>query len=84
MPRRVMPGLSAVLFIGSQLVSMPLVASSLSPPTGKVILTISGNIAHTNAGPQAHSDRNMLMALPARVIETHTPWYRDRGATRVR
>lgn len=79
MPRRVMPGLSAVLLVGSLLVAMPLAAESLPSPTGEVILTISGNIAHTNAGAQAHLDRDMLMALESRVVETNTPWHSEPG-----
>jgi hypothetical protein len=74
-----MHGLSAVLLIGSLLVSMPLAAASLPSPTGEVILTISGNIAHANAGAEAHLDRDMLMALESRVIETNTPWHREPG-----
>lgn len=54
-------------------------ASPLPAPTGRVLLTLSGDIAHVNVGDEAHFDRAMLEALPARVIETHTPWHRDRG-----
>lgn len=54
-------------------------ASPLPAPTGRVLLTLSGNIAQANVGDEAHFDRSMLQALPARVIETHTPWHRDRG-----
>lgn len=54
-------------------------ASPLPTPTGRVLLALSGDIAHTNVGDEAHFDRAMLEALPARVIETHTPWHRDRG-----
>lgn len=79
MPRRITPGLSAVLLIGSLLLSMPLVAESLPAPTGEVILTVSGNIEHTNAGAQAHLDRDMLMAMEPRVIETNTPWHSEPG-----
>ncbi|HSP57716.1 MAG TPA: molybdopterin-dependent oxidoreductase, partial [Halomonas sp.] len=46
-------------------------------PKGEVILTISGNIEHTNTGAQAHLDRDMLMALESREVETHTPWHSD-------
>ncbi|WP_280547978.1 MULTISPECIES: molybdopterin-dependent oxidoreductase [unclassified Halomonas] len=54
-------------------------AAPLPAPTGKVLLTLSGDIAHANVGDEAQFDRAMLEALPARVIETHTPWHRDRG-----
>nr|WP_163502325.1 molybdopterin-dependent oxidoreductase [Halomonas socia] len=53
---------------------LPLAAWALPSPQGEVILTVSGNIAHTNVGDEAHFDIDMLMSLPARVIETHTPW----------
>lgn len=54
-------------------------ASPLPVPTGRVLLILSGDIVHANVGDEAHFDRAMLEALPARVIETHTPWHRDRG-----
>ncbi|WP_141246915.1 molybdopterin-dependent oxidoreductase [Halomonas salipaludis] len=53
---------------------LPLAAWALPSPQGEVILTVSGNIAHTNVGDEAHFDIDMLRSLPARVIETHTPW----------
>ncbi|APX94073.1 oxidoreductase [Halomonas sp. 1513] len=53
---------------------LPLAAWALPAPEGDVILTVSGNIAHTNVGDEAHFDAAMLEALPGRVIETHTPW----------
>lgn len=49
-------------------------AEGLSAPTGDVLLTISGEIAHTNAGDTAEIDYEMLAALPAQVIVTSTPW----------
>ena len=50
-------------------------AGSLEPPAGKVILTVSGNIANTNAGDQATFDRAMLEAfgLSELALKT-TPW----------
>lgn len=54
-------------------------ASPLPAPTERVLLTVSGDIAHTNVGDEAQFDRRMLEALPARTIETHTPWHRDKG-----
>ncbi|PRY72539.1 molybdopterin-dependent oxidoreductase [Halomonas ventosae] len=62
------------------LVSLPTAQGSTLPePSGRVILTLSGDIAHANVGDEAHFDRAMLEALPARVIETHTPWHREKG-----
>lgn len=51
----------------------------LPAPEGSVILTLGGDIARANAGPEARFDRAMLEALPSRVVETHTPWHRDKG-----
>ncbi|WP_304526067.1 molybdopterin-dependent oxidoreductase [Halomonas sp. I5-271120] len=47
---------------------------SLPKPEGKVLLEISGDIRYTNAGDKARFDREMLDALPSRVVSTHTPW----------
>lgn len=59
--------------------SSPASSSSLSHPTGEVLLTVSGDIDHTNAGEEAHFDRDMLRRLPSRTIETGTPWHSDKG-----
>ncbi|MBN7806897.1 MULTISPECIES: oxidoreductase [Agrobacterium] len=50
-------------------------AGSLPQPTGKTILTISGNIANTNADGAAKFDRDMLEAIGIVTVETHSPWY---------
>lgn len=50
-------------------------AHSLSQPAGAVVLTVAGEISQSNAGEgQAAFDLAMLAALPARTIETTTPW----------
>lgn len=49
-------------------------AAELSAPEGEVILTITGNIAHTNEGDTAQFDRAMLEALDPKTIETSTIW----------
>jgi hypothetical protein len=46
----------------------------LPSPTGPVILTVSGNILHTNNGNVAEFDRAMLMALEQGSIVTQNPW----------
>lgn len=62
------------------LVSLPTARGETLPePSGRVILTLSGDIAHANVGDEARFDRAMLEALPSRVVETHTPWHRDKG-----
>jgi hypothetical protein len=50
-------------------------ADGLSAPQGRVILTISGNIAHSNQGKDAAFDMAMLEALPQHSFTTRTPWY---------
>ena len=49
-------------------------AQDLGLPEGRVILTISGRIDHTNGKGTAEFDRAMLEAMPATTIETMTPW----------
>lgn len=50
-------------------------ANPLSPPAGPVVLTVAGQIEHSNAdGGKAAFDLTMLTALPAQTIETTTPW----------
>src|SRR4051794_8468104 len=51
-------------------------AGSLSPPSEKPILTISGKIELTNEGDVAKFDRAMLEALGTVSIETTTPWHK--------
>ena len=50
------------------------VAAELDPPTGEVLLTISGNIRYTNSENGAEFDLAMLEALGATAITTETPW----------
>ncbi|MCB1834890.1 MAG: molybdopterin-dependent oxidoreductase [Geminicoccaceae bacterium] len=49
-------------------------AGSLPAPTGRVLLTIDGNIAHTNADGKAELDRAMLENIGMVEIETWTPF----------
>ena len=49
-------------------------AADLAQPAGKVILTVSGNIANTNAGDEAHFDRAMLEALGVDELTIETAW----------
>lgn len=53
---------------------MPANADILKAPKGKVLLTITGNIKHTNAPGAAHFDREMLEALGMISMETETYW----------
>lgn len=50
-------------------------AEPLPAPSGPVLLTVSGALANSNAeGGEAAFDLAMLQHLPARTIETTTPW----------
>ncbi|MGM0534593.1 MAG: molybdopterin-dependent oxidoreductase [Pseudomonadota bacterium] len=70
----------SLVLLCSSLLSLPLaLASPLPAPSGDVLLTLCGDIAHTNVGDEAHFDRAMLEALPGRVIETKIPWQRGSG-----
>ena len=50
-------------------------ARSLDAPTGKVILTISGALAHPNDHGEAAFDMALLQKLPQHSFSTRTPWY---------
>lgn len=52
----------------------PLSAADLAPPSGRVLLRISGEIEHRNAGNEAALDRQQLEALPQVTVRTVTPW----------
>jgi hypothetical protein len=49
-------------------------AGSLPAPTGKVILRVTGNIAHRNAPDAAEFDLAMLEGLGVVEMVTRTPW----------
>ena len=49
-------------------------ADALPAPKGKVILSVSGLIAHTNAPDVAKFDLASLKALPQTSFSTMTPW----------
>lgn len=49
-------------------------ADSLPRPEGRVILTIAGNIAITNAEGEAQFDFGMLKSLGEQTLRTTTPW----------
>ena len=54
---------------------LPLPALALEAPTGKVLLTISGDLQQRNAAEGAAFDMAMLEKLPQRSFSTKTPWY---------
>jgi len=49
--------------------------SSVAAPKGRVVLTVTGNIARTNMGQSYQFDMDMIDALPRRTFTTRTPWY---------
>ncbi|MEQ5801908.1 molybdopterin-dependent oxidoreductase [Halomonas sp. H10-9-1] len=63
---------SALLLWGVLLAAPPLAAGPLPPPSGEVILTVSGAIGLTNVDDEARLDAHMLAALPRERLTTHT------------
>ena len=49
-------------------------AADLPAPTGRVLLTISGNISHHNVDDTAQFDQNMLDQFTPTTFKTSTPW----------
>lgn len=73
--------LVTALFFASLSVSFTVADDDRLPaPSGEVILKISGNTVHTNVGNEVHFDRDMLMDLLPRTIETRTPWHGQPGS----
>lgn len=72
--------LAVILFLTLPVLSLPLdlYAQSLGFPLGKVILTVSGNIGHTNSGDKAVFDVDMLEAFGVSTLELETPWTEGR------
>ena len=64
----------AILALALSLLPNASSAAGLEKPAGKVILTVSGSITHTNAGDKAEFDRAMLEALGASELALTTPW----------
>lgn len=64
------------LFLSAMLaIALPASASELERPSGDIILTVTGNIARTNAPDAAEFDLAMLEALAGDRITTETPWF---------
>ncbi|MGP9764874.1 molybdopterin-dependent oxidoreductase [Halomonas sp. AOP13-D3-9] len=63
-----------VLMFSTPLAVLAKSADDLEAPSGPVILTVSGNLDHTNVGSEAQFDRAMLAALPQHEFDTSTPW----------
>ncbi len=69
--RRAIPLLAAATLAPPALAA----PETLGSPTGKVILTISGEIGEHNRDDKAVFDRAMLEALGSASIRTRTPWF---------
>lgn len=52
-------------------------AFALTAASGKVILTVSGQVAATNSPAGAEFDKAMLEGLPQQTFTTKTPWDKD-------
>ncbi|MBT2771816.1 molybdopterin-dependent oxidoreductase [Halomonas sp. ISL-60] len=63
-----------VLMFSTPLAGLAESADHLNVPDGPVILSVSGNIEHSNVGSEAQFDRAMLAELPQHEFETTTPW----------
>jgi len=66
--------IKAIILFTLTIFSLGIYASGLSKPEGEVILTVSGNIAHTNSEQTAEFDLAMLQSIPQSTIKTETPW----------
>ena len=62
----------------SLVVSTQLWAGELSKPTGKVLLTVSGNIENKNEDGKATFDTASLEKLGMVSFQTTSPWYNGR------
>lgn len=58
------------------------IGDGLPAPEGEVLLAVTGNIADTNAGSQAHFDRELLKSLSPLTVCTRTPWHRETSCFR--
>lgn len=57
------------------LIARSAAAQALGQPSGRVILSVSGQIANRNTPDAAQFDLAMLEALGTRSFTTTTPWY---------
>ncbi len=64
----------ALVWGASIFLSSAAMAQDLAMPSGPVILTVSGDIAHTNVGDEAQFDLEMLDALERASFSSSTIW----------
>jgi hypothetical protein len=69
--RRAFLALPVTLMLGL----LPPLAFGLDARTGKVVLTVSGNVGQPNVEARAEFDMAMLEKLPQHSFTTATPWF---------
>lgn len=67
--RGVVFGLAALLVAAG-----PVFGEALTPPTGTVVLTVTGRIAHKTSADRAEFDRAALESLGIHKLRTSTAW----------
>jgi hypothetical protein len=67
----------ALWWLAGAAVPLRVGAQALQPPRGAVVLSIGGQIRHTNQGDRAALDMAMLEALTQRSFSTQTPWFKE-------
>lgn len=65
---------SLILSVFTALTATFALADDLGQPSGDVILTVSGEISHSNTDGTAAFDLEMLKAMPATEFSTSTIW----------
>jgi len=75
--KRLRNRIAVVLLMVATLPGLSVAADEIATPQGSVLLRMSGDIAKTNVGNEAHFDREMLAALPEMSITTTTIWTED-------
>lgn len=79
MLRHIFP-LVSLLFCAT-IFSSPLMAE-LAPAHGKIILTVTGKIKHTNHLNRAEFDQQLLESLEQHEVATSNPWFADQNTYR--
>ena len=67
-----------IVMLLSVVISTQVWAGTLPKPEGKVLLTLTGNIANTNADGKAVFDTASLEKLGMISFQTNSPWYNGR------
>jgi hypothetical protein len=76
LPRLPAPARRLALMVAGAIVFMAAwPAAALDAPTGKVVLTVTGQITVRNIADAAQFDMAMLEKLPQTSFHTRTPWY---------